>query len=131
MRKIIGKLTLATILISTLGACFLGLVLYNIKDVLFGTPLTVNTIADGSTVTNAFLPITGSAVHADQISINGRELGVDQQGDFTDGVILSPGYNIVEVTATDRFGREKVKTDHVVYAPSVAVAQNDVSPYQR
>lgn len=131
MKKIIGKLTLATILIGTLVVGFLGLVVYNVKDMVFGTPLKVHTIADGSTVNNPYISITGSAKHAQSITINGRPIGVDQQGNFTDGVILSPGYNIVEVAETDRFGKRKDYAYHWVNAPSVSVAQNDVTPYQR
>ncbi len=131
MRKIIGKLTLITILTGVLVAGFLGLVLYNIKDMLFGTPLTVNAVADGSTVDGTYLPITGSAKHATAITVNGRSIGVDRQGQFSDGVILSPGYNIVEVAERDQFGKQKTDTLHVVAIPSATVADNSASPYQR
>jgi uncharacterized protein YfaP (DUF2135 family) len=77
------------------------------------------------------LPITGNAAHAAQITINGRPIGTDRQGNFTDGVILSPGYNIVEVAETDQFGKEKTKTYHWVASPSPTVADNSASPYQR
>ncbi|HTH93378.1 MAG TPA: hypothetical protein VL576_02795 [Candidatus Paceibacterota bacterium] len=131
MKKIIGKLTLATILIGALVVGFLGLIVYNIKDMVFGAPLTVHTIADGSTINNDYVAITGSAKHAQSITINGMAVGVDRQGNFSDGVILSPGYNIVEVAETDRFGKTKNYAYHWVDAPSVSVAQNDVTPYQR
>lgn len=131
MKKIIGKLTLATVLIGTLVVGFLGLVVYNVKDMVFGTPLVVHAAADGSTVSDTYLPITGSAKHAQSITINGLAIGVDRQGNFNDGVILSPGYNIVEVRETDRFGKTKTDTLHLVSAPSVSVAQNGISPYQR
>ena len=131
MKKIIKKITLITILTGALVLGFLGLVLYNMKDLLFGTPLVVNAVADGSTINDAYVPITGSAVHATQITINGRPIGTDAKGDFSDGVILSPGYNIVEVAETDQFGKEKTKTYHWVDSPAPAVADNDASPYQR
>jgi hypothetical protein len=131
MKKIIGRVTLATILIGTLTAAFFGLVIYNIKDMIFGAPLTVHTIADGSTVSNPYVAITGSSKHAQSITINGRPIGVNDQGQFADGVILSPGYNIVEVAETDQFGKTKEYSYHWVDAPSVSVAQNDSTPYQR
>ncbi len=131
MRKIIGNVTLVTILLGTLVAGFLGLVLYNIKDMLFGAPFTVIAATDGSTVDSSYLPITGIAKHAKQITINGRTLGLDRQGNFSDGVILSPGYNIVEVAERDQFGKEKKETYHWVVSTSPTVAQNDTSPYQR
>lgn len=131
MRKIIGKITITTILIGTLATAFLGLVIYNVKDMVFGAPFTVHTSRDGVTLSDAFVPITGSTTHSQQVTINGRIIGVDPKGNFNDGVILSPGYNIVEVAEKDRFGKTKTLAYHWVVAPPVAVAQNDVSPYQR
>jgi len=131
MRKIINKLTLITLLAGTLAACFLGLVAYNIKDMVFGTPLTVSAAADGSTIDASYIAITGSAKHATQISINGRIIGVDREGNFSDGVILSPGYNIVEVAERNQFGKEKSISYHWVSVPSSTVADNSTSPYQR
>jgi hypothetical protein len=131
MKKIISKVTLATILIGVLVIGFLGLITYNVKDMVFGAPLTVHAAADGSTIDGTYAPITGNAQHAGSITINDRPIGVDRNGNFNDGVILSPGYNIVKVTETDQFGKEKIETFHWVAIPAVSVAQNDVSPYQR
>ncbi|GEM_PF-912198 len=131
MKKIIKRITLLTILTGVLVTGFLGLVLYNVKDMLFGTPLVVNAMTDGSNIDGTFVPITGSAVHAAHITINGRPIGIDRQGNFADGVILSPGYNIVEVAETDQFGKEKTKTYHWVASASPTVADNSASPYQR
>jgi hypothetical protein len=131
MRKIISKLTLVTILLGTLVAGFLGLIVYNMKDMVFGANFTVIAAADGSTVDSTYIPITGTAKHAKQMTINGRIVSIDRQGNFSDGVILSPGYNIVEVAQRDQFGKEKKQVYHWVASPSATVAQNDTSPYQR
>lgn len=131
MKKIIKKITLITILTGVLALGFLGLVFYNVKDMLFGAPLTVNALADGSTVNSNYVPITGNALHAAQITIDGRPIGIDRQGNFTDGVILAAGYNIVEIAETDQFGKTKDRTYHWVSTPSPTVADNSTSPYQR
>jgi hypothetical protein len=131
MKKIIGKVTLATILLSVLTVGFLGLIAYNVRDMVFGAPLVIHTVADGSTITGDYVAITGNAQHAGSLTINDRPIGVDENGNFNDGVILSPGYNIVKVAETDQFGKEKIETFHWVAIPAIAVAQNDISPYQR
>ncbi|MES2224745.1 MAG: hypothetical protein V4478_02030 [Patescibacteria group bacterium] len=131
MRKIIGKLTLITILTSCLVIGFFGLIAFNIKDMLFGSPLKIKMVADGTTVDTAYLPISGTAKNARQISINSRIVSIDRSGNFNDGVILSPGYNIVEVAERDQFGKEKKETIRVVSVPPPTVAQNTTSPYQR
>ncbi|MEK7228246.1 MAG: hypothetical protein AAB681_02735 [Patescibacteria group bacterium] len=111
-------------------ALVFGLIFYNTKDLLIGAPLSVQTVSDGATVTNSFLPITGKAHHASILQINGRIVALDKNGSFSDGALLSPGYNIVEVATTDRFGKEKRKVFHLVAEPSASVATAQVIHYQ-
>lgn len=111
------------------GLLFLGIVLvgslifYNTKDLFFGAPLSIQTAKDGTTVSDAFLPISGVAKHASTLAINGRIVAIDKKGGFSDGVVLSPGYNIVEITQADRFGKEKHKVFHLLAEPSTEVAR--------
>jgi hypothetical protein len=122
--------TLKVGLLSCIGIMVLGLVAYNVKDLVFGTPLTVATTTDGATLASPFLPITGVARHARELLINGRSVAVDRDGNFTDEVVLSPGYNIVEVAFKDQFGKQKIKTYQVVVTPPAAVATTTSSTYQ-
>lgn len=104
-----------------LGVC--GFVLGNMRDLLFGAPFAIETVQDGTTLTEGFLPISGKARHARSVTMNGRTIFIDRDGNFTDGVILSPGYNVVEVILRDQFGKEKVTTYHLVLDEATAVAQ--------
>lgn len=98
-----------------LGICSItGFVLYNIKDMIIGAPLSVRMVKDGTTVADPFLPITGNAKHAKQVHINGRPVTIDQEGNFSDGVILSPGYNVVTISQKDKFGNQKEKVVRLV-----------------
>ena len=109
------------------GTIVIALVLFNSKDALFGTKLSISTTKDGATLQNQFLPIRGTAKHARTLSINGREVAFDRSGNFADGVLLSPGYNIVEVTLRDQFGNQKNKIYHLVLdqvPPVVATVEN-------
>jgi uncharacterized protein YfaP (DUF2135 family) len=108
------------------GIIILGITAFifgNAKDVLFGSSLSVTTIKDGATFVDGFLPIQGIAKHAKNIAVNGRSLFVDREGNFADGVILSPGYNVIEVALLDQFGNQKVKTYHLVLDETDTVAQ--------
>jgi hypothetical protein len=118
-----------TILVLGIIAVF-GVVFYNTKDLFFGAPLSISTVSDGTTVTDSFLPISGSARHALSIQINGRIVSIDKSGSFTDGVVLSPGYNIIEIVQQDRFGKEKHKVFHLVAEPTSSVATNVRVHYQ-
>lgn len=107
-----------------------SLVFYNTKDLFMGAPLSISTVSDGTTVSDAFLPISGSSPHATSVQINGRIVAIDKSGKFNDGVVLSPGYNIVEIVQQDRFGKEKHKTFHLVAEPTSAVATSMDVHYQ-
>ncbi|MBP6857984.1 MAG: hypothetical protein KBC11_02200 [Candidatus Pacebacteria bacterium] len=110
------------IIITTAFIGVFGLVFYNTKDLFFGSNFSVQTAQNGSTVSNAFLPISGKTKHTTTIDINGRTIAMDKNGNFSDGVILSPGYNIVEIIQRDRFGKERQKTIQLVAEPSSSVA---------
>ncbi len=102
----------------------LTLAAYNMRDMVLGTPLEVVTATDGATLDDTFLPLSGVARHARELLINGRTVPLDRAGAFTDAIILSPGYNIVEVALKDRFGNTETKTYHWVVEVPPLVAQN-------
>lgn len=122
--------TLKKAAIALSGFVVLAIVGYNMRDRILGTPLSITIAQNGSTVTTPFLPITGVAKHARELSINGRTITVDRSGVFDDEVLLSPGYNIIEVALKDQFGNEKLKTYQIVVSPPSAVATTAYSPYQ-
>lgn len=125
-----SPLTLKTGLTITLGISVLALVAFNMHDRILGTRLVIQTAQNGSTVSSPFLSVSGVAKHARALLINGRPVTVDRAGTFADEVVLSPGYNIVEVSLRDQFGNQKVKTyEYVVNTPE-AVATVDHTPYQ-
>lgn len=107
------------------GAVILGIfafVIGNMRDMLFGAPLSIATVADGTTLSEGSLPISGKAKHARELFINGRSILIDREGNFSDLVLLSPGYNVVEVMLRDQFGKEKTERYHLVLDESDAVA---------
>lgn len=131
MKKRISKITLRAILVGALVVSIACLIVYNVRDVLFGAPLSVTMAPDGATLEDTFLPISGMAGHAHELLINGRPVALDKKGNFSDSILLSPGYNIVEVAQKDRFGNEKVKRYHLVVAPPAAVARTNDQTYQQ
>lgn len=109
-------------IISILVLGVVSLVGYNMHDRIMGSPLIVNTVANGSNIDSQFLSISGRAPHARELLINGRPVGIDRSGSFNDGVLLSPGYNIVEIALRDQFGNEKIRTYQYVVSSTTAVA---------
>ena len=72
-------------------------------------------ITDNEKFTGNILKITGNAKNALFISLDGREVSVDQSGHFEETIALSPGYNIVSIVAKDKFGNIDEKNYKVIY----------------
>jgi hypothetical protein len=58
--------------------------------------------------------ISGTAERVAFLSLNGKQIYTDKDGKWQETILLLPGYNIVEVSAKDRFGRE-IKTHKDIY----------------
>lgn len=62
------------------------------------------------------ITITGSARNIARIAINGRQIFTDPAGNFEELIILSPGANIITISAVDRYGRTKAIDRTTVYS---------------
>ena len=123
-------LSTKTIIYGMLSIAIFALIIWNIRDRVFGAPLSIATARDGSTIQDTILPIAGNARHARELTINGRRVTIDRAGNFDDQIVLSPGYNIVEIASTDQFGKTKQKVYQYVFSPAQSVATTSGSPYQ-
>ncbi len=103
-------------LIAILFLGILGYAYYRSKDAIFGITITAS-VADGATLDKPLLTITGNAVHASKFTIDDRELLLDKDGNYTDTLLLQEGYTILELEASDRFGRTKTKVLHLYTKP--------------
>ncbi|MFH1402208.1 MAG: hypothetical protein ABIG87_01110 [Patescibacteria group bacterium] len=60
--------------------------------------------------------VKGRAKNISYISLNDRQVFVDELGNLNEKLLLSPGYNIIKVTASDKYDREIVKKIEVVHS---------------
>jgi hypothetical protein len=60
---------------------------------------------------------SGNAKNAVTLTLNGREISIDQEGNFNESVALLSGYNVIKIEATDKFGSVDEKNYQVIYAP--------------
>jgi hypothetical protein len=96
-----------------LGALFVFIVAYSIfqtRSLAKGVDLLVNGITDGEIFEGNILKLSGQATHAKHIMINDREILVDKDDNFSEELVLSPGYNIITIEAEDKFDK---KTDAI------------------
>lgn len=100
----------------TIGVLFFVLLIaysaYQGRAYLAGSRITIeHTVVNSSTV-----DISGSAERVAFLSLNGRQIFTDKNGVWQETILLLPGYNVVTLAATDRFGR-KAETHRDFYRP--------------
>ncbi|MCX6755662.1 MAG: hypothetical protein NT068_03980 [Candidatus Nomurabacteria bacterium] len=104
--------------ISSLSLLFLIIIIFAFfrsKDLVFGVKIKNVNIVDGSKMTGSILPIIGNAKNAVEVTIDGREISVDQNGNFNETIALLPGYNIIDIKAVDKFGHKDEKIYKLIY----------------
>jgi len=100
------------------GLCALALLgvyfFYQSRIFLLGPQLSVEYPLSGQTLKNSLLLIKGQALNASSVLINGQQVLCDSMGNFSRKLLLAQGYNIIEITVRDKFGREVNKKLPVV-----------------
>lgn len=79
------------------------------KDLIFGVKIKNVNLMDGATIAENVIKVNGNAKNAVNLTLNGREISIDQRGNFSETIALLPGYNIVGLEARDKFGYEDKK----------------------
>ncbi|HEV7702139.1 MAG TPA: hypothetical protein VGO63_01690 [Candidatus Paceibacterota bacterium] len=114
--------------IGSISAFFLIIIVFAFfrsYDLVFGVKIKnvrVNEAAlqSGATIPESVMQVSGVAKNAIHLSMNGREISVDQSGNFNETIALLPGYNIMNITARDKFGyidEKNYQLIHEVAAP--------------
>lgn len=102
-------------------AILIGLYAYSqSREYLKGPQIVINEPQNGATLLEAPIVIAGNAQNVSRITLNGASIFVDSKGDFREKLLLLPGYNILTISAEDRFGRKAEKTLELVYRPESA-----------
>jgi len=96
---------------------FLFVIVYALfisRDLISGVKIRDVNLIDGSTYTESVIKITGNAKHAIKLTLNGREISIDQEGNFNETIALLLGYNIINITAQDKFGYVDEKNYQII-----------------
>ncbi|MFA6520755.1 MAG: hypothetical protein WCT44_04100 [Candidatus Paceibacterota bacterium] len=102
---------------------FILIIIYVIigsKDLIFGVKIkNVNLdglpAQSGAKVTENTIKLTGNAKNAINLTLNGREISIDEQGNFNETIALLAGYNIINIKAEDKFGYVDEKNYKLMY----------------
>ena len=101
-QRVIGFLRWSVVIVLVSG--IIGYSAFAAKRVFEGPGITLSSPIPGSTLDTALVDIAGTTRNAASLTLNGRLIAVDTTGRFREQLLLSYGYNIIELVATDRAG---------------------------
>src|SRR3954471_14466246 len=82
--------------------CIIAYAFFVSKDLIFGIKIRDVNLKDGAVVADNRVHITGNAKNAVHVTLDGREISIDQAGNFSETIALLPGYNIISMRAEDK-----------------------------
>jgi hypothetical protein len=95
-------------------------IFFNSRNIIFGVKIKNVNINSAPAIENmkvadSVMKITGKAKNAVNIKLNGREISIDQKGNFDETISLFLGYNLVNIKAQDKFGNVDEKNYQLIY----------------
>jgi hypothetical protein len=84
--------------------------LFQARFMVLGPMLEITYPKNGALVASSVVNIEGRARNIAWISLNGRQIFTDENGRWSEKMIVSPGTSIMTVKTKDRFGREAEKS---------------------
>ncbi len=72
---------------------------------LEGPKIIIDEPKSGRVFKNSYINVRGQAKNIASISLNGRRIFIDENGAFSENLLLAMGYNIMQMEAADKFGR--------------------------
>lgn len=84
----------------------LGYGWFRARDFIAGPVIEIASPQNGATVSEPLVEIQGAAKNISEITLNGRKIFTDKEGDWSEKVLLHPGLNTIILAASDRFDRK-------------------------
>jgi hypothetical protein len=101
--------------ISLVVLIVLGYSAFASHNFILGPEITLSEPENGMTVATSSIKIVGIAHRIKDISLNGRPIIIDNEGNFSEEILLAPGYNVSLLQAQDKFNRTTEYKLELVY----------------
>lgn len=88
---------------------------FSFKDYITGPQIIIFEPLNGSSISTSTIQIKGQALHIQDITINNRPILIDNKGNFSETLLLFPGYNVSLISAKDKFKRTTEYKLELVY----------------
>ena len=113
MPRIIRNVLLASVVLAV-AVYFVG----SVKRIVSPPAITLVTPTDGFITTQRTLAIEGKTEQEVGLSINGKQIAVDNNGNFKDSIDLQEGVNTITVVGSKKHSKEMIVSRRVIVQPT-------------
>ena len=103
-----------TIALFLILALFVAYSLYQARFLIVGPRITITSHYNGQVVSDSIITLEGRAKNISKISLNDKQIFTDEEGYWSEKLIVASGTSIMTLKASDRFGREITKTLQII-----------------
>lgn len=83
--------------------------IFNTRLIIKGPSIEVFELQDGQKLEADLVNIRGLAKNISFISLNGRQIFIDENSEFNERLLLTNEFNEIEIYAEDKFGKKEIK----------------------
>ena len=113
--SITKKLKIAVVLLILIFV--ISYAVFNSRIFIAGPQIHIESPQNGALISDSpLIHIKGNVENIAYLRLNGREIYTDESGVFEEALLLSNGYNIIQLVAKDRFDREEMAELQIVYS---------------
>lgn len=100
--------------ISFLALILVFYILFQSRNFLMGPRLAFLSPLDGETLNGPIIEVAGTAKNVSFLSLNDKQIFINDDGEFRERLLPSPGLVILTLKGKDRFGREKKLQEKII-----------------
>jgi hypothetical protein len=97
--------------------------IFNARNLIIGPTIEVFSPTENTETGENVITVNGRATNITFISINEKPIFVNKEGLFDEKLLLSPGFNNIEIKARDRFKKEILKIIKIYYKQSTTTLE--------
>ncbi len=113
-----GKLALRVLLTSVFVLALVGYSIFQVHRIITGPTIELSALSEEGFVTSVNkINLTGVAQNVAFISLNDNPIFIDENGAFSEDLLLYSGYNIVKLYGKDKFGKSLTRLVEITYKP--------------
>jgi hypothetical protein len=116
-----------SVIVAIIAAGLLYFIYRTSRAYLSGPNIMITAPANYAAFSTSTATITGKAIRVQDITLDGQSITIDNEGNFSETILLMPGYNIETIAAHDQFGHVTQKRLELVYIAPKAVASTTVA----